>query len=134
MSLILTNPKIVINSVDLSSHIDSVHLESTATDLDTTTFGNTAKRHASGLLDNKVTLEFQQDEALASVEATIYPLIGSTTTMTVWPNGGTTSTTNPAYTMTVVVEQWIPLDGKAGDLSKASITWPVDGTITKSNS
>jgi hypothetical protein len=134
MSLVLTNPKIVINSVDLTSKIDSIHIESTANDLDSTTFGNTAKRHAVGLLDNKVSIEFLQDEALSSVEATIYPLIGSTCSMTVWPNGGTTSTTNPAYTFTVVVEQWLPLDGKVGELAKASITWPIDGTITKSNS
>lgn len=134
MSLVLTNPKITINSVDLTSRIDMVHIETSVADLDSTTFGNTARRHANGLLDSKVTLEFQQDLATSSVEATIYPLIGTTCTVAVLPVNAATSTTNPSYTFTVAVQGWHPIDGKVGDLTKASVTWPIDGTITKSNS
>lgn len=133
-TLILTQPKIVINSVDLSGKIDQIKIETTVKDLDVTTFQNTAVRHAAGLLDNKVTLDFFQDEAAASVEATLYPLIGQTCTVAVLPVNAATSTTNPSYTFTVVVEQWAGLDAKVGEASKMSVTWPIDGTITKANS
>lgn len=129
--IILINPQIIINSVDLTGHIDQVTIEETFADVDTTVFGQSAKTRAAGLGDHKFTLEFQQDFAAASVDATISPLIGLTTSITCKPVNGATSTTNPAFTFTVLVNQWKPMDGKVGDLSKASVTWPISGAVTR---
>ncbi len=129
-TLVLFNPRVVINSVDLSGHIDMVTIDETLVDLDVTTFGNTAKRHAAGLSDNKFTLEFLQDFAASSVYATIQPLVGTSTNIIVQPVKDTTTMTNPAFTFTAWVLQWKLLDGKAGDVSKASVSWPIDGVVT----
>ncbi len=72
-----------------------------------------------------------QGEFINSIEATIYPLLGTTTSVVVKPNGSTTSATNPAYTSTVLVSEWTPLNGAVGELATASVTWPVSGAITK---
>jgi len=131
---VITNPQIVINSVDLTNHIDTIKIDEKFADVDTTAFGSTSKTRVSGLGDHSVTLSFQQDFANSSVEATIYPLIGTTTSLSVKPLNATTSTVNPAYTFTVLVTDWTPLDGKVGALLQANVTWPVSGAITKATS
>ncbi|MGH7721504.1 MAG: radical SAM protein [Candidatus Dormibacteria bacterium] len=131
---LMLNPSIVINSVDLSNHCDMCTLEEVFADIDTTAFGATAKTRLPGLGDHKFTAEFQQDFAAASVEATIGPLVGQTAAVTVKAQNSATSTTNPAYSFTVAIIQWKPLDGKVGDLAKASIVWPVSGAVTKATS
>jgi len=131
MPIIVTNAQVTIGGVDLSSHITKVTLSTTRAEVETTTFGNTAKRRIAGLADNSVAIDFNQDFAAASVEATLYPLVGSTAAVVVKPNGTATGTANPAYTFSALVTEWMPLDAQVGELAAASITWPIDGTIAK---
>ena len=130
-ALVLTNAYITINSVNLSDHIASVTLTTADDVIETTAFGSTARTRVAGLGDNSVALEFHQDYATSNVEATVYPLLGSTTTVVVKPNGSTTAATNPSYTFTALVSEWTPLNGAVGELATASVTWPISGDITK---
>lgn len=130
--LVLTNAKVTINSVNLSDHIASVTLSTSADVVDTTGFSSTAARsRVAGLLDNSVTLEFHQDFATSNVEQTIYPLIGTATTVVVTPVDTTVGATNPSYTFSALVSEWQPLSGAVGELATASVTWPISGAITK---
>ena len=130
--LVITNPSITINSVDLKDHIAQVTINTSVNEVQTTSFGSTGVTRVGGLSDSSIQLSFMQDFAAANVVATIYPLIGSTTTIVVKPVTGTTTSTNPSYSMTVLVTEWSPINGAVGDLLTADVTWPVDGTITKS--
>jgi hypothetical protein len=133
--LVLTNAYVTINSVNLSDHVSSVTLTTSDDIVETTAFGSTARTRVAGLADNSVALEFQQDYAVSSVEATINAtgssLVGTTTTIVVKPNGATTAADNPAYTFTALVSEWTPLSGAVGELATASVTWPISGAITK---
>lgn len=130
--LVLTNAYVTINGVNLSDHIASITLTTTDDVVDTTAFSSTAARtRVAGLADNSVALEFHQDYATSSVEATIYPLLGSTTAVVVKPNGSTTAADNPSYSFTALVSEWTPLGGAVGELATASVTWPISGAITK---
>jgi hypothetical protein len=131
MAIVITNANVSIGGVELSSHITKVTLSATRAEIETTTFGNTAKRRVAGLADNSVSIDFNQDFAAASVETTLYPLIGSTAAVIVKPNGTATGTANPSYTFSALVTEWMPLDAQVGELASASITWPIDGTIAK---
>ena len=131
MAIVITNANVSIGGVDLSSHITKVTLSTTRAEIETTTFGNTAVRRVAGLADSSVAIDFNQDFAAASVEATLYPLIGSTAADIVKPNGTATGTANPSYTFSALVTEWMPLDAQVGELAAASITWPIDGTIAK---
>ena len=135
--LVLTNVNVTVAGVDLSDHIASVTLGSTYDVVETTAFadGNVpqaAKNRIAGLVDNSVTLEFHQDFASASVEATIYPLLGTIAAVTVTPvTGAPISATNPEYQFNAVISEWTPLNGAVGELATASVTWPISGPITK---
>jgi len=129
--LVLTNAFITINSVNLSDHVASVTLTTNDDVVETTAFGSTARTRIAGLGDNSVAIEFHQDYAASNVEATVYPLLGTTTSVVVKPNGATTAATNPSYTFTALVSEWTPLNGAVGELATASVTWPISGEVTK---
>lgn len=131
MAIVITNANVTIGGVDLSSHITKVTLSTKRDEIETTAFGNTAKRRVAGLADNSVSIDFNQDFAAATVEATLYPLIGGTSTVVVKPNGTATGTANPSYTFSALITEWTPIDAQIGELSSASVTFPIDGTITK---
>lgn len=130
--IVLTNMSVTVGAVDLSDHITSVTLETTVEAVDTTSMSSTAvKTQIAGLKSNAVTLDFHQDFAASSVEATLYPLIGTATTVIVKPANTATSATNPSYSIAdVLVTSWTPLNGGVGELSTASVTYPC-GAITK---
>ena len=134
--IVLTNVEVTIGAVDLSNHIASVTLGSTYDVVETTAFagGNVpaaAKTRQAGLVDNSVTFEFHQDFAASSVEATIYPLLGTVAACTVKPVDAAVAADNPEYQFNALVSEWTPLNGAVGELATASVTWPITGPITK---
>ena len=139
--LVLTNVEVNIGGVDLSNHIASVTLGSTYDVVETTAFagvsgaaGNVplaAKTRVAGLVDNSVTLEFHQDFAASSVEATIYPLLGTVAAVEVQPVNAAISVDSPLYTFNALISEWTPLNGAVGELATASVTWPITGPVTK---
>jgi len=129
--LVLTNPSISIAGTDLSSSISSVTLDTKYDIIETTAFGDTAKKRVAGLADNSITIEFFQDFAASSVEATIFPLLGTAAALIIKPVASTVTTTNPSYSVSALVSEWQPLKGGIGQLATASVTWPVSGAITK---
>ena len=132
--LVLTNAFVSIASVDLSSSISSVSLNTTFDIIETTAFGDTAKKRVASLADNSVVFDFHQDFASGSVEATIYPLLGTAVAREVRPVNTSVSATNPKYNFSVLIAEWTPLNGAVGELATASVTWPISGAITKSTS
>ena len=132
--IVLTNPSITVGGVDLSDHINNITLETKYDIVETKTFGSTAKTRVAGLADNQISIDFMQDFGSSSVEATIYPLLGTTTSIVIKPVAGSTTSTNPQYTVSALVADWTPLKGGVGQLATASVTWPVSGAITKATS
>ena len=127
--LVLTNAFISIGGTDVSSSVASVQIETTADEVETTAFGSTGKTRVGGLLDTTISLSLHND--YSAVEGLVYPLIGSTTTVIVKPNGTAVSTANPSYTMLANVLSWNPINGAVGELNAVDVSWPVSGTITK---
>lgn len=128
---VLTNVRVKVNTTDLTDHVASVTLSSSFDDVETTAFGDSARTRIAGLADNSLELEFHQDFASASVDATIAPLLGGTASFEIIPNGTAVSATNPRYTGTVLVTEWSPVTGSIGDLAAVSVTWPVSGAVTR---
>ena len=139
--IVLTNVKVMFTDntaalVDISDHIASVTLTSTYDVVETTAFSTdavpaAAKTRQAGLVDNSVTLEFHQDFAASSIEQTIYPMLGKISAIEVTPTDDAASATNPEYQFNAVVSEWTPLNGAVGELSTASVTWPITGKIVK---
>ena len=132
--LVLTNPSVTVNSVDLSSQVTSVTISESYDTVDATAFGATMRTNLVGLGEASISLTFLQSFAASETYATIEGLVGSTTTVVVKPDAGATSATNPSMTMTCVVSEWEWLGGGIGELSTVDVTWPINGSITRATS
>lgn len=130
----LVDASITINSVDLSDHISQAAIQTSAAELDTTAFGDDWMTKLGGLKDWSLQLEFHQDFAASEVDATIWPLLGTTTTVVIKADSGSVSSTNPSFTGSVLVSEYAPISGSVGDLASTSVTWPGAGTLTRATS
>ena len=128
---VTTDYKILLGTDDFSDSIAAVTLEISADEQETTAFGDTYRTRIGGLKDASISLDFHQDFGAASVDATLFPLLGSTVAFTVTPTSGTVSATNPSYTGTALVTQYSPFANSVGDLATLSVSWPVSGEVVR---
>lgn len=126
---------VTINTVDLSDHITKATLKIDVEDKETTAFGgNGWKTRLGGLKEGTIELEFNQDFDTAQVDATIWPLIGTVTAITIKPTSGSVSASNPEYSGNVLIKEYSPLDGNVGDVAKTSVSWPTSGAVARATS
>lgn len=132
--IVLTNAYISVNSVVLSDRANSVTLNYEIDSVESTTFGSGGHTFVGGLQNNSIDIEFMQDFAAANVEATVFPLVGTTTTVVVKPNGSTTSSTNPAYTLSgTFLAAHTPVAAAVGEMAMTSLSF-TGGTLAKATS
>jgi len=125
---------VTVNSVDLSDRVRSVVLTYEVEAVDATVMGGN-RVSIGGIQNNQVEITFGQDFAANEVEATVYPLVGTTTTIVVKPTSAATSSTNPSYTLTgAYLANHTPINaGEVGALGETSLTFQ-GGTLAKATS
>ena len=126
-----TDFTISVNSVDLTSHCNNASVNFDANELPTTAFGQDWTSVIAGLKSGTVSLEFNQDFASSSVDATLFAALGTVVPVIVKPTSGSLSATNPSYSFDVLVSSYSPLDASAGDLASTSVSWPITGAATR---
>jgi hypothetical protein len=132
---VATDYNIKINGADFTSSIAAVTFDVSAAEQEVTAFGDSFVQRISGLKDASVSLDFHQDFGAASVDATLFPLLGSQATVTVIPSGTVVSATNPSYSGVFLCTEYQPFASSVGDLATLSVTWPLaDGVITRGTS
>jgi hypothetical protein len=129
---VLTSVTTTINGVNFSDHLNSVSIDLSSDEVETTAFGGSGFRtRVGGLKDASITLSFHNDFGTTgsdAVDSTIYNLFGSNATVVVTPTSGSVSPSNPSYTGVFLVSQVNPISGSVGDLATRDLTWPVAGT------
>jgi hypothetical protein len=128
---VATDYNITIGGTNLSTSLAAATLDITAEEQDTTAFGSTYRTRIAGLKDASVTFDFHQDFGAGSIDATLFPLVGSLATVVIKPTSGTVSATNPTYTFTALVTQYQPFASSVGDLATLSVSWPVSGEVVR---
>lgn len=132
---VLTNVAVTFGTAntDITSYVASVTLNLSKAEVATTSFGSSgAVTRIAGLADNSISLELHQD--YPTIEKLFYDAwnAGTAVPMTVKPNGtAAASSTNPQYSFNVVPLTWQSVNGAVGDIATASITYPIDGAVTK---
>jgi hypothetical protein len=125
--------EVIINSVDLSDHVVSVTLPVTVATHDDTTMGTDGWTSvAGGMKSWQVDVEFVQDYAAGEVDATLWPLLGTTTTISVMPNKTDgIGVGNPKFSGSVIVSNYTGADLSVGALGKNTTSFPGAGTLTR---
>jgi hypothetical protein len=131
MAVFLQNDvQVTVNSVDLTDHVASITWTEQSEELDTTSMGSANRTRTGGLKDGSVSIEFHQDFGASSVYATLYPLLGTTTTVEMTPTSGALAATNPKHSASALVTELPIIDGSVSDLATVSVTWPLSGAVT----
>jgi len=128
---VLTNALVTINAIDLSTKSNSVTLNYEIDSVEVTAFGDGGHKFTGGLQNVSVDVVFMQDFAASLVEATIFPLVGTTTTLVLRADAGVVSVTNPTYTITgAYLASHTPVAGSIGELMTTSLSF-TGGTLVK---
>ena len=128
---VATDYNITINGTPFSTSLAAVTLDIVAEEQETTSFGSTFRTRIGGLKDATVSLDFHQDFAAASIDATLFPLLGTNATVVIKPTSGTVTATNPSYSFEALCTQYQPFASSVGDLATLSVSWPVSGPVTR---
>lgn len=126
------NVGVKINSVDISDHVTSATLSQIFDEIAVTAMGDSANKFVKGLESSSLTINFLNDFAASSVQATLQAAYGTTVVAVLLPVKGTAvSATNPLYTVSILVNNLTPINGAVGDVSNSSITFTCNSTVVQ---
>lgn len=136
MAVFLNNAVgVKINTVDLSDHVKSITLNRQFDELEVTAMGDSSHRFVKGLESSTLTLSFLNDDAAASVLATLQAAWGTSVAFSLLQTKGTAvSATNPLYTGTILVNKTTDINGATGDISTQDITFTINSVVTVATS
>lgn len=122
---------VTINAVDLSGNVRSATLNYEIEQQDATVMGG-QRSFIAGVQNNSLEVTLLQDFAASDVEATIYPLVGTQTTVVLKPTSSAVGSTNPSYTLTnCYLAAHTPINaGDVGAVGEVTLTF-TGGTLTK---
>jgi hypothetical protein len=126
-STLLSNPHVLINSVNMSDQCTAANFSIDYAQLTATAFGDVDNKYVKGLGDHSVTLSFYGSFAATETWATLNGLVGTTTTIIVSPEApatpGTYSATNPGMTLTGTFLASLPVNFALGELNTMDVVF-----------
>ena len=133
MAVFLSNGVVTtLNNVVLSANVTSATINRVFEELEVTAMGDTSRKFTKGLETSTITLDFLNDDSASgagSVRATLQAAWGTTVPITIKQTNATTSTTNPQYATTILVNNTTDVNGATGDISSQSITFTCNSPI-----
>jgi hypothetical protein len=119
--------RVEVNSVDLSDWVTGVTLPIEFEALEDTAMGDIARSRLKGLGDSTLQINWNQDFAAGSVDATIYAAVaaGTPVVVKVRPTSAAIAATNPEYVGSYLPNSYSPFGASVGELAKTSTSWPL---------
>lgn len=129
---ILTDASILINSVDLSDHCKKIAFDIKVDEIDMTSMGNGGYRSRQGGMKQwTATVDFFQDFAAAKVDASLFPILGTSVPCVFKPTTAAVGATNPSYTGNGTIYSHNPLNGEVSQAAMTSVTIVGDGPLAR---
>lgn len=133
-TVVLTDVRVEVNSVNLSAFVKGITLNYQADALDDTNMGDTTKVNLGGLKGWDGSVEFTQDYAASAPDVTLFSIIGSTVTFKARPTTGAISATNPEYNGTALLTGFQPVKGSVGQIAMTTLSFVSAGALSRSTS
>jgi hypothetical protein len=125
---------VTVGAVDLSDHVQSVTLDVSVTESDVTSMSDDWDMVIAGRKRVSGSITFYQDFAASEVDATIWPLVGTTTNLIIRPTSAAVGATNPDYDVTgALITGYSPVAGTYGDAAMTTVTF-TGGTLAPATS
>jgi hypothetical protein len=125
----------LLNASDLSSYASKIELTVDVEDKDVTTYASLGwKEILGGLKSGTLALTFKQDVAVSALDSIVWALLGTVVTFEVRLVNTARTTSNPAYTGSVLIKGWNPIGGNVGDAAEVSVSYPTSGAVARQTS
>ena len=130
--MVLTAAYVNLNSNDLSGYARKIELTAEVEEKDVTNYASAGwKELLGGIKSGELGLEFLQDVAATELDSIMWPLLGTVVPFAVKLDNSTTTTSNPAYSGSVLIKGWNPIEGSLGDEASVSVSYPTSGAVTR---
>ena len=132
---VLSQPALLINSVDYSDQCTSAVVTINFEQLEATSFADGARKYTAGLGNHEVTATLMLAYGTSEVEENLAALVGTTTDVVVYATSSTTpGVANPEYTFSgMFLSSVTPINGALGSLQTIDLTFN-GGTYVRATS
>lgn len=132
---VLSQPALLINSVDYSDQCTSAVVTINFEQLEATSFADGARKYTAGLGNHEVSATLMLDYGTSEVEENLSALVGTTTDVIVYGTSSTTAAVdNPEYTFSgMYLSSITPINGALGALQTIDLTF-TGGTYVRATS
>lgn len=120
-TLVYRDAYLSINSVVLSAFVQELTLNYESETVDDTTMGANTRSSRGALKNWSVSATLLQDFAASQVDATLFPLVGTTFPIEIRPTSAAVGTANPKYTANAMLSSYTPMTGTVGDMLSITI-------------
>lgn len=120
---VLNEAYLKVASTDLSDRVRSLTMNMKTDIIDATCMTDAYKDKLAGFTDWSVEVEFAQDYAALNVDATLFPLVGTSVALIIRPTQAAKGAGNPEFTGNGILVNYSPLDGKVSDLNTTKVTF-----------
>jgi len=133
-TFVLNDCFVSIAGTERSSWISSVTLQIDVAEGEVTNFTSAGWTVPIGAKKSgSLALTFNQDMAASQVDATLWPLLGTTVAFVVRADRNSAKGAgNPEYSGSFLMNGWSPVSGTVGDTATVSVTFPLSGAVTRS--
>ena len=130
---VLKNAYLLVNSVDLSAHVNQISFSASLDAVEDTAMADNSRSYLPGLRNGTFTVNFNADDAAGAVSASLWTVYtgGAAVAFEVRNDAGSVTTTNPKYTGNCILTDYSPVDGSVGDLNTNAATFQITGDVTR---
>ncbi|XUL94308.1 hypothetical protein ACQ86D_33835 [Streptomyces galilaeus] len=130
--MVLLAEYLSINANVLNTFTKKAELSVEVEEKDVTNYASLGwKEVIGGLKSGELGCDFLNDFAAAQLDAIMWPLLGTVVPFEVRADQGARSTSNPAYTGSILINGWNPITGSVGDEASVSISFPTSGAVAR---
>jgi hypothetical protein len=130
--MVLLAQHLSLNGTDLSEWMRKCEVTVEVEDKDVTTYASLGwKEVLGGLKSGELSIEFLQDVAATEIDSIMWPLLGTVVPFVTRLDSSAVGASNPAYSGSVLVKSWNPIEGSVGDEASVSVSYPTSGAVTR---
>jgi hypothetical protein len=132
---VLLDAQLDINGVDLTQWCAKLELDDKFEDKKTTTYASGgAEEVLGGLESGTIGITFKNSYTVGELDALMWALRRSVVTWKARADLDAVTTSNPQYSGSLLVNEWVPISGAVGDVAEVDVTFPMSGPMARATS
>lgn len=127
----LTDPVITFGGTNISSYVKSVTVSVEANELDISNFTSAGwTQVAAGMKSGSMQITVNDSMTVSEIDQILWTALWTSVAVTIKAQNSAVTTSNPLYSGSVLVKEW-NFGGGVGDLAEKSVTYPLNGALTR---